>query len=285
MFPGQGSQKTGMGAGLFEEFPEETTAANDILGYRTSAMCLEAEYSEKISETLYTQPLLYVVNALSYLKHKRESALPSDVFIGHSLGEYNALLAAGLFSFTEGLKLVQERARLMHELGKTKPGAMAAVIGLSDEEVLAVLKNEETVQVANYNSRGQVIISGEKERIHALAAAFQAKKARRYLLLRVSGAFHSKYMQEASTRLRSYLDGFIFKTLEKPVYANVSAAPYPIGDTSEMKNILALQIMSPVRWHETVLAIKKMALTKAAKTVEFTECGPGRVLTGLVKNM
>ena len=188
IFPGQGSQFKGMGGALFDGFPEITAKANQVLGYDIKRLCLE-DPLKQLGLTQYTQPALYVVNALYYIKKTKESGVKPDYVAGHSLGEYNALFAAGAFDFETGLKLVQKRGELMSlESG----GGMAAILGLSEDKIAHVLNenNISRVQIANYNTPSQVVISGAKKDIDRLSALFEKENAM-YIPLNVSGAFHS----------------------------------------------------------------------------------------------
>jgi malonyl CoA-acyl carrier protein transacylase len=274
MFPGQGSQKKGMGESLFDEFPELTEAADDILGYSIKSLCLSDE-SNSLGKTEFTQPALYVVNALYFRKQIKDTALTPDFLLGHSLGEYNALHAAGAFSFEDGLKLVQKRGALMSEAPK---GAMAAVIGISPDKVLGVLNENglASIDLANLNSPMQTIISGPDDDIDKAKDMFEAKEAT-YIRLNTSGAFHSRYMQQAKEKFKAYLQQFTFSELGCPVIANLHGKPY---DNSNIVENLSEQISSPVRWVDSV-----HYLLAAYRDMEFHEIGPGDVLTKLAKQI
>ena len=196
MFPGQGSQEPGMGEGLFDLYPELVAQADEILGYSIKTLCLE-DPAEQLSQTQYTQPALYTVNALSFLKQKQDAPDQRPMFyLGHSLGEYNALFAADVFDFATGLRLVRERGALMAE---ARGGGMAAIIGLGAEQVASVLEKEglSTIDIANMNTPEQTVISGLAEDINHVQDVFQAAGARLCIPLKVSGAFHSIYMKVA----------------------------------------------------------------------------------------
>ena len=213
MFPGQGSQSPGMGDTLFPRYPEKLKIARSILGYSISDLCLHEE--SKLHQTLYTQPALFVVNALSY--EDRRGEFQSDYHLGHSLGEYNALHASGCFDFETGLRLVKKRAELMSQ---TQGGKMAAIIGLSERKIRDVLSGEgNTVDIANYNSPTQYIISGEKASIEKMMDKLKMAGAKRVILLQVSGAFHSRYMRPIEGEYRLFLDGFQFDPPSIPVIA------------------------------------------------------------------
>lgn len=271
LFPGQGSQKVGMGQGLFEEFPELVQEADKILGYSIASLCLFDPY-QQINNTAYTQPALYVVNALSYLKKLKETnGVKPDYFLGHSLGEYNALWAAGVFDFATGLKLVQKRGSLMSQV---RDGAMAAVIGLSGDQVELVLQrnNLKTISLANYNSYLQQIISGTKDSINDAKQHFITAGAKAYIPLAVTGAFHSSYMKAARIQFADFLAQFSFSSPKIPVISNLNALPYQ----EDIHATLALQIDHPVQWLQSLRYLLR------ASESEFEEVGPGKVLTNLV---
>jgi len=272
MFPGQGSQVLGMGKDLFEEYPKRVAEADKILGYSIVDLCLNGE--EKLGQTLYTQPALFVVNALSYLKMISGNGKTPDFCIGHSLGEYNALLAAGVFDFATGLGLVKRRAEIMN---KQSGGAMAAVMGLDSSSLKEVLiQEDDKVDIANLNCPGQIIISGLKEEIELLQQPLKAAGASNFILLKVSGAFHSRYMKEAQNSFVEFLEGISFQSPKIPVYANCSVGLYEI---SNVKANLGSQISSSVRWIEIIECLMNKG------ECEFMEVGPGRVLAGLIKRI
>lgn len=270
-FPGQGSQKIGMGEELFKAFPEETKLADEILGYSIEELCLE-DPEDQLNQTQFTQPALYVVNALSYFQKQKEGAPKADYLAGHSLGEYNALLAAEVFDFATGLKLVQKRGALM---AAASGGGMAAVLGVGPEKVREVIETNslETIDVANLNSPEQTVISGPEEGLILAQKAFTEAGVKAYIPLKVSAPFHSRYMQPAADEFAEFLKGFEFAEPKTPVIANTTAKPYPANGAAEL---LAKQIASPVRWLETVTFFLSLP------EPEFAEVGPGRVLTGLL---
>lgn len=275
MFPGQGSQTLGMGEELFVKYREVTQKASDFLKYDIVALCKEGP-AEKLNSTEFTQPALYTVSALTYMKMKEEGISPVAV-CGHSLGEYAALYAAGVIDFETGLSLVAKRGEIM---SRTKGGKMAAVIGLEADEVVKVIslcKEGKDIDVANFNSPGQIVISGTESAIESSADCFKENGAKRYLPLPVSGAFHSRYMKDAADEFAKYLDTVTFQNPTLPIIANVTARPYENGKIKEM---LVSQIFSSVRWIETV-----EYLSKTYPGAEFVECGPGAVLAGLVKRI
>jgi malonyl CoA-acyl carrier protein transacylase len=272
VFPGQGSQAPGMGAELFARYPEWTAAADRVLGYSIRELCVDDPRGELV-RTAFTQPALYVVNAMTY-RARREDGLAEPAFVaGHSLGEYNALLAAGVFDFETGLRLVQERGRLM---GQVSGGGMAAVIGLEPEAIRAVLDQSDAgrrLDVANFNSFDQTVIAGPIADIAAVQPAFEQAGARAFIPLNVSAPFHSRYMREAQAAFGGVLQGVAFRAPAIPVVANVTARPY---DGNRVRDTLAAQIGSSVRWLDSVLYLL------GQPEPEFVEAGPGTVLAKLV---
>jgi trans-AT polyketide synthase, acyltransferase and oxidoreductase domains len=275
LFPGQGAQAVGMGKDLFPLFPEETRTASELLGYSIEELCV-SDPQGRLNQTDYTQPALFVVSALSVLKKLRETDTPPSFVAGHSLGEYNALFAAGAFDFATGVRLVKERSALM---ARATGGGMAAVVGLTREQVERVLREHglATIDIANLNAPTQVVISGPKADIDAAQPHFEAAKAMMYAKLKVSGAFHSRYMTAAADEFARFLEPFTFAALRMPVIANATARPYAEG---EAKLNLARQINSPVRWVESIEYVLQQH-----SDAQFEEVGPGNVLTGLLRKI
>ncbi|MBN8216971.1 MAG: ACP S-malonyltransferase [Spirochaetes bacterium] len=272
LFPGQGSQKKGMGAGLFEAFPDELAQARAALGYDLAELCLNDPQGQ-LDQTAFTQPALYAVSALTLMKKLREGEAPHAV-AGHSLGEYDALFAAGVFDFVTGLRLVQKRGEIM---AKQSGGGMAAIVGLEDAKILQVIQDHGyQIDVANYNSDGQTVVSGLKADVEKSQADFEAAGARMVIPLKVSGAFHSRFMKPAADEFAAFLESIPFQAPKIPVYSNVTAQPHQVTD---LKANMARQIHSSVRWVELVQNL--MALPEA----QFEEVGPGTVLTGLLKRI
>lgn len=269
LFPGQGAQFRGMGKELFSRYRELTVQASEILGYSIEKLCTE-DSSGKLSLTQFTQPALYVVNAFSYFQWCDEGHERPDFVAGHSLGEYNALLAAEVFDFQTGLKLVQRRGVLM---GAVKDGGMAAVIGIDEEGLTDLLKKHQlnSIDLANLNTLNQCVISGPKDAILRAEKLITTNNVR-CVMLNVSAAFHSRYMKDAQKSFEGFLGQFRFEVPRIQVIANATAQPYRAG---EVANTLASQISSPVRWVDTVRYLMGKECT------EWIEIG-GNVLTPMV---
>lgn len=277
IFPGQGSQFKGMGKDLFPLFPELVKNASDILGYSIEELCL-TDSQGRLSQTQYTQPALFVVNALHYFHQRdlhaaKEARWQPDFLAGHSLGEYNALLAAGVFSFETGLRLVKKRGELM---GAASGGGMAAVLGIPASEVRAILDKHGLgqVDVANFNTPTQTVIAADKAAL-AVAADVFAQRNLRYVMLNVSAAFHSRHMQPAQAEFAQFLQQFTFDAPAIAVIANATARPYQRARIAET---LAGQIASPVQWVDSVRYVMGRG------DVEFQEIGAS-VLSKMVQEI
>jgi malonyl CoA-acyl carrier protein transacylase len=272
MFPGQGSQSRGMGGALFDEFPALTAQADAILGYSIKELCLSDPRSE-LGQTQFTQPALFVVSALSYFKKLAAAGGEPDFLAGHSLGEFNALLAAGCFDFETGLKLVRRRGELM---SRVPSGAMAAILNASREEIEEILQRNglRNIDLANYNTPSQIVISGLVDEIGAAQNLFQSGKMLYHPLV-TSGAFHSRFMETAKQEFAEYLRGFEFAAPKIPVIANVTARPYEPGAIADG---LARQIASTVLWSESIQYLMALAAHRGT-TATFEEIGHGDVLT------
>ena len=278
VFPGQGSQFVGMGKDLYENSPlakELFDKANDILGYRITDIMFEGS-DDDLKQTKVTQPAVFLHSVISALCMGED--FKPEMTAGHSLGEFSALVAAGALSFEDGLRLVYARAMAMQKACEIAPGTMAAIIGLPDEKVEEVCKevSEEgnVVVAANYNCPGQLVISGNVDAINAACEKLKAAGAKRALPLKVGGAFHSPLMQPAKDELQVAIEQTEIKAPMCPVYQNVDAQPHT--DPMEIKANLIAQLTSPVRW---TASVQKMIEDGA---VDFTECGPGKALQGMI---
>jgi malonyl CoA-acyl carrier protein transacylase len=276
MFPGQGAQTKGMGSELFERFPERVAQADAVLGYSIRELCVD-DPREELGQTQFTQPALYVVNALSYFARiEDDGGREPDVVLGHSLGEFDALMAAGCFDFETGLRLVQKRGALMSQVSG---GAMAAVLNASRDDIEQALREGglHNVHLANYNSPSQIVISGLREELER-AEPLLRKGRTRFYPLATSGAFHTVFMREAMEQFRAFLASVTLSAPRIPVIANVTARPYR---SEAILDTLANQIASTVRWSESVQYLLARA-ARSGQTPEFVELGPGDVLTRLV---
>ncbi len=271
VFPGQGSQHRGMGADVFDAFPDYVRLADDVLGYSIKELCLE-DRDGRLADTRYTQPALFVVNALKYLARRAEPGGKPDVFAGHSLGEYDALFAAGVFDFATGVQLVRRRGELM---AKAPAGGMAAVVGLEPGRIREVLRSArlDSIDVANFNSQEQTVVGGPRAEIER-AGPFFTEAGARYVALNVGAAFHSRYMAEAEVEFRELLEQVEIRPPDTPVLANYTARPYA-RQPARIRETLARQISNPVRWYE----IASYLLSLPEPQIE--EVGPGNVLKGL----
>jgi [acyl-carrier-protein] S-malonyltransferase len=284
VFPGQGSQYVGMGRDVYETYPEARALfdeADGILGFPLSRLCFEGP-KEELDDTINTQPALLTVS-VALLRILALGQLGPAIVAGHSMGEYTALVAAGALDFAAGLKLVQERGRVMKEAGERNPGAMAAIIGL-DARILNEVCQEassqfpaSSVQLANYNSPGQIVISGHKEALERALELARERGAKRAIPLAVSIASHSPLMQPAAQALAKVVARVDFHQPRVPVVANVTAAP--ITTVAEIREELVEQLTSTVRWVESVQYMIAQGVTT------FVEIGPKNVLTGLIRRI
>lgn len=275
VFPGQGSQFTGMGKDLYEnnaKAREMFDKANEILGFKITDVMFEGT-ADDLKQTKVTQPAVFLHSVV--LAATMGDEFNPDMVAGHSLGEFSALVAAGAMAFEDGLKLVAARARAMQKACEAKPSTMAAVLALPDEKVEEICDSVEgTVVAANYNCPGQIVISGEIEAVEAACAKALEAGAKRALRLPVGGAFHSPLMEPARQELAAAIEATEFSTPRVPVYQNVDAKPHT--DPAEIKVNLVAQLTAPVRWTRSV---QNMIANGAT---EFIEVGPGKVLRGLV---
>ena len=278
VFPGQGAQFVGMGKDLYDNNPlakELFEKANDILGFRITDIMFSGT-DEELKQTKVTQPAVFLHSVISALCMGEDVA--PDMVAGHSLGEFSALVAAGALNFEDGLKLVYARAMAMQKACEAAPSTMAAIVGLDDatiENVCTEINTENNVVVpANYNCPGQLVISGNAEAVKAACEKLKAAGAKRALLLPVGGAFHSPLMQPAKDELQAAIEATTFNTPKCAVYQNVDAQAHT--DAEEIKANLIAQLTASVRWTQEV---QNMI---AAGATDFTECGPGKVLQGMI---
>ncbi|GJQ63460.1 MAG: malonyl CoA-acyl carrier protein transacylase [Melioribacteraceae bacterium] len=279
LFPGQGAQYVGMAKDLFEnsaEAKEIIQAAEDAISFKLSDVMFNGP-EDALKQTDVTQPAIFLH---SVVLSKLIKSVSPDMAAGHSLGEYSALVEAGAMKFEDAIKLVRFRGEGMLQSGIDNPGTMAAVVGLSSElteEACNEASSEGIVQCANFNSPGQIVISGSVSGVEKAMELAKAKGAKLVKQLVVSGAFHSPLMQSAKDKLKTKLDESEICDANIPVYANVTASP--VTKAEEIKKLLFEQVTAPVRWEETILNMI------AAGAGEFYEIGPGKVLQGLVKRI
>jgi [acyl-carrier-protein] S-malonyltransferase len=281
VFPGQGAQFSGMGKDLYENSPkakELFDKANDILGFDITRIMFEGT-DEELKQTNVTQPAVFLHSVI--LASTIENFKP-DMVAGHSLGEFSALVAAGALDFEDALRLVAKRADAMQKACEITPSTMAAVLNLSDEKVEEVVaevsaSTGETVVAANYNCPGQLVISGTVDGINVACEKMKEAGAKRALVLQVGGAFHSPLMEPAREELAMAISATTFKTPTCPIYQNVNALPST--DIDVIKSNLIAQLTAPVKWTQIVQNMTADGAT------EFIECGPGKVLQGLVKKI
>ena len=281
VFPGQGSQFSGMGKNLYESNEAAKALfekANEIVGFRISDIMFEGT-DEQLKQTNVTQPAIFIHSVVAYLT--MDNAKP-DMVAGHSLGEFSALVANKTLSFEDALRLVSIRAKAMQAACALQPSTMAAVLALADEkveEICATVSAEsgEVVVPANYNCPGQLVISGSTKGIEIACEQMKAAGAKRALVLPVGGAFHSTLMEPAKIELAAAIEATQFNTPICPVYQNVTAAA--VTDPAEIKQNLIAQLTGAVKWTQTVQAMV------ADGAAEFTEVGPGKVLQGLVQKV
>ena len=275
VFPGQGAQFVGMGKDLYENnalAKELFDKANEVLGFKITDIMFDGT-AEELKQTKVTQPAVFLHSVISALC--MGDAFQPDMVAGHSLGEFSALVAAGALNFEDGLKLVHARALAMQKACEKAAGTMAAIIGLPDEKVEEICESIDGVVVAaNYNCPGQLVISGEVEAVNAACEKMKEAGAKRALPLPVSGAFHSPLMQPAKDELQAAIETTEFSVPKCPVYQNVDAKPHT--DAAEIKANLIAQLTSSVRW---TASVQNMVADGAD---DFTECGPGKALQGMI---
>ncbi len=279
IFPGQGAQFPGMGKDLYEQnakAKELFDQANDIAGFSLTDIMFNGT-DDDLKQTKVTQPAVFLHSVISAIC----SESTPDMVAGHSLGEFSALVAAGVLDFGDGLKLVSTRAHAMQKACEIAPSTMAAIIALPDETVEKACEEISTpgdiVVPANFNCPGQIVISGNVDAINKACERLKAEGAKRALVLKVGGAFHSPLMQPAREELQQAIEDTTFHTPKCPIYQNVDAKAHT--NPEEIKKNLIAQLTSPVRWTQEV---QQMVADGAT---EFVECGPGKVLQGLVKKI
>lgn len=274
IFPGQGSQAIGMGRELFDKYPHLVRQADEIVGYSIKELCLE-DPQGVINLTQYTQVALYVVNSLGYLEEVRQKGVLPDFLAGHSIGEFNALFAAGAFDFLTGVEIVAKRGELM---AKASGGGMAAVIGMPPEKISRFVGGDENnrLSIANLNSPQQIVIAGPKEDIEQAIPVLTKNGAEMVIPLKVSAAFHSPYMNDAAEDFRNFLSQYRMAELRIPVISNYTARPH---QDKELVENLSLQLRSPVRWTESVEFLLEYS------NPLFIEIGSRNILTKLVNQI
>ncbi len=279
LFPGQGSQYIGMGKDLYEKYEEVKDIydrAEQILQIPIKKLSFEGPESE-LRNTNITQPAILVHSIACSEILKQKGTVP-ELVCGHSLGEYSALYCAGVLDFAAVLKLVKRRGELMFSEGIKKPGAMAAILGLSDEIIIELCKNSTGVVVpANFNAPGQTVISGEPLAVKQVCEAASSKGALKTIMLPVSGAFHSPLLQESAEEYKVYLKTFEFKNPKFPIIPNRTGIA--TSQLAEIQKALEEQLINPVLWTKTILTAKNLGFTN------LTEVGPGKILSGLVKRI
>ena len=284
IFPGQGSQSVGMGRDIYEAYPVARAIydeADAVLGFSLSALCFEGP-EEALNDTVNTQPAIFVTSVAFWRVMEPQLPQAASFFAGHSLGEYSALVAAGALDFAAGLRLVRERGRLMKAAGEQSRGGMAAVLGLDAATLDGICQQAReatggVVQAANYNSPGQIVISGDEETLAEAMAQAKAAGARRVVRLAVSIAAHSPLMSPAVASFRKAVEATPFRAPAVPVVGNVTARP--LTSVDEIVDELVQQLTAPVRWAESV----QWMIGQGVDT--FVEVGPGKVLTGLVRRI
>ncbi|WP_217585639.1 ACP S-malonyltransferase [Lentibacillus saliphilus] len=280
MFPGQGSQKVGMGQAFYDQFAnvqDMYAQADDLLGYKLSDLMFNGP-QELLTETEHAQPALLLSSVAAHTMLIKEGVQPV-MAVGHSLGEYSALVAAGAIPLDEALPLVKARGQLMEAAYPDGQGAMSAVLGLSEDQVKAVLDEltDEVVDMANLNCPGQIVISGTKKGIDQATDRLKEIGAKRVMALNVSGPFHSRLMKKANSALSDQLNALTIRDASIPVYANVTAEP--TTEKEAIKDLLIKQLYSPVRFEQSINHMIEQGVDA------FVEVGNGKVLSGLIKKI
>lgn len=282
IFPGQGSQYSGMGKDLADNFPlaRETFAeADDAIGFKLAKLCFEGPEGE-LKLTANTQPAILTTSVAALRVVEAETGLSPAMLAGHSLGEYSALVAAGAMAFADAVRTVRARGAFMQEAVPVGVGAMAAILGVEAEillDICAEAAQGEVVSPANFNSSGQIVIAGHAGAVGRAIEIAKTRGFRKAMLLPVSAPFHCRLMEPAGQRLAETLAGVEIAPLQQPVVSNVEALPN--SDKERVKELLVRQVSAPVRWEESVLKMVEAGVER------FVEIGPGKVLTGLVKRI
>ena len=279
VFSGQGAQFVGMGKDLAEAFPSCKALyekADEVLGYELSKICFEGP-EEELTKSNHAQPAIFVTSIACYtaLKEKMPE-LEIAMTAGLSLGEWSALHAAGALSFEDTLRVLEVRGRAMQEACEERDGSMVSVIGLSMDQLKEIC-DKDGVEMANLNSEAQTVLSGERANIEKAAATATEMGAKRALVLNVAGAFHSSLMASATPKLEAVLNSVEISTPSIPVVANVTGKPH--GNPEEIRETMLKQVTGSVHWYESINAMTEAGVD------EFIECGPGKVLTGLIKRI
>ena len=279
LFPGQGAQYIGMAKDLYDSYPEIRElycTAERILGVDLAKICFEGP-SELLVQTRYTQPAIFT-HSVALWKILREQNIEPAFTAGHSLGEFSALVAAGALSFEDGLEAVKVRSLLMQEACEKSDGTMAAIIGLTEKDILSICReaaNYGMIQPANFNSQDQIALTGERRAVEKGVELAKERGAKRAILLEVAGAFHSELMRPAQEKFKQVMEKLEIKKPAVPVVANVNAEP--VSEPSQIKELLVDQIIMPVLWYLSMERMYKEGVRN------FAEIGPGRVLQGLLK--
>ncbi len=285
LFPGQGAHCQGMGKDFYEAYQEARKVyqkANEILGFDLAQICFSGSEQE-LEKTIYNQPAIFITS-IAILKVfrslKGSEATEAHAAAGLSLGEYTALVFAGALSFEDGVRLVYNRGKFMHEASEEHPGGMVSIIGLSDEEVEDICKDASQYGIicaANYNCPGQIVVSGERKPLELVSEEAKNRGAKRIIPLKVSGAFHSPLMASAQARMAIELQKTKFQRSRIPVVANISASY--VQEPEEIRNALLAQLTGPVRWTQSMQALISDGVE------EFYEVGPGKVIAGLMRRI